>query len=62
MFTFFTTLLIFSVEYNIEKKELSDVLPSVVFVDTHDNVLKTNPGIRTSTFKLLRSDFTDLKK
>ena len=62
MFTFFTTLLQFLVEYNIEKKQLSDVLPFVVFADTQDTVLKMNPGIRNNTFKHLRSDFTDLKK
>ena len=62
MFTFFTTLLDFSVEYNIEKKQLSDVLPSVVFVDTKYNVLKISPDIRNKTFKILRSEFTHLKK
>ena len=62
MFTFFTTLLKFSVEYNIEKKQLSDVLPSLLFVDTQDNVLKTNHCICINTFKLLRLDFTRQKK
>ena len=62
MFTFFTTLLNFSVEYNIEKKQLSDFLPFVVFTDTQDHMLKMNPCIRTNTFKLLMSEFSDLKK
>ena len=54
MFTFFSTLLLFPVEYNIKKKQFNDVLPSVVFIDTQDNMLKTNPCIRNKIFKLLR--------
>ena len=61
MLTFFTTLLNLLFEYNIEKEQLSDVLPSVVFADTKDNVLTLNPCIHNKTFNLLRLDFNDLK-
>ena len=52
----------FFVEYNIEKKELNGVMPSVMFAGTQDSVLKMNHVICDNTVDLLRSYFTEQKK
>ena len=41
---------------------MNSVLPSLVFGDTQDNVLKMNPSHRRNNFKLLRPAFTIKKK
>ena len=57
IFTFFTTMLNFSLEYDVTFG-FSDNLLSLVFTDMQDKVNRVNPCIRKSAFKYLTSNLT----